>query len=922
MRLTSAQCVQHRYLQECKPYVPAVPHSLATAQPPARPSRSQRAAAAAAAAASSGAPAAPGAPASAQLQNLPPRDVPPSHSYPHSQAPPPAPLGGQQQHPAPDHHHHHQPSHQHPGQPAPIITNGVSQYPSQSQSHPNHPPQPPTLQVHHPELAQYQHTHGQGPYPQHSFPHGPQSAISPTSGLFPLTPDSGAPTATVNGTWTTFGSLSQHPAHLTTIRSPGGRSDSVSVASPASTTAPLTASSSPMSPQLNPAQTQAFGLGLAFSGAQQQNGMLTTPSRGGVTTQLADQLRELDLPVEPLGSYGQRELAAAHSGGQPGPSSAYPHQQPYPQPAGSASWMASDRAKGKRRGSDADTEMLDGSRAVDEPSSSTSGGSKGFLGGLVRKGKPWGPFGGGGDKNTAPPLPPLQEVTDLNVPANSLGRSQASDDSQRRLLQGDPSAHGQHYDPYNPHAALPAGYSGVPPEGVASSSSAPPPGAAELAPLSPVVDDKKIDRKELAKQRFAERAEKEAAMKARARAVNAKRERIQSGIGQQPLEWGTAKRAPPPSSFPINSARRPGNGERNRVGGSGASGASGPGGPGGVPGSTSGVGAGSLEPSDSVSSSMKALLPPVIQEEEDDDYQQMINMEREIEASGGPQRSRKSRRRDMDDDHSMSSADTRPPHRRLSITTVDSDPGPGRPMPPQRLRERQSAMNMNRAPSHSSLRSALSTGNSSLRGYSSSARSSTSLELGFVENFAQASMGTGHGPPPPGAGMFGGPIPPTGEPYPPSTLHPYPRHHHSHSHLRQPHPHTHHLPRAPQSSSSSLNLSINNSLPPMLTQSQHSSTVTLPPISTIGHPGLTDKGSHETLHQANSLPPFPSDVDMSSNSSYGAHTMFIPEYQSPQSISPDSAVYGDEKPSLPPFSAIASIAGRGVDQDVGMDDAG
>lgn len=331
------------------------------------------------------------------------------------------------------------------------------------------------------------------------------------------------------------------------------------------------------------------------------------------------------------------------------------------------------------------------------------------------------------------------------------------------------------------------------------------------APLPPM-DDKKA-RRELARQRH---AEKEEAQRARSRAVNAKREALQSEKPNTEIEWSRfatpsaapsapldrgKQRARPPSYFMQQPGRRV-NGVGDRARG--------------------------VDASDSVSNSMKALFPPVIQEESDD-CQQTSPMD-----SG--QRSRKARRRDLDDDHSMSSVDTRPSNRRQSVATVDSDPGPGRSMPPQRLRERPSALGMNRAASHSSLRSALSTGNSSLRGYSSSARSSTSLEQGFLEGFAQASMGG----PAPGGGQGHTTLSPTDMHSP--HLHPYSRHPHL----------PHHHPRAPQSSSSSLNAHP-NSLPPMLTNSQHSSTITLPPISTISnpfppHPGLTDKGSHETLH--------------------------------------------------------------------------
>jgi hypothetical protein len=439
----------------------------------------------------------------------------------------------------------------------------------------------------------------------------------------------------------------------------------------------------------------------------------------------------------------------------------------------------------------------------------------------VKKNKPWGIFGGGGgggsDKNTtAHPLPPVEEDPSGSSP--SIGRSHCSDgDSAKRMF--DPlSVNGNVFS--STDHSLQASTSGIP---HASASAAHLPRQLYQQQPHPSVADTQVPptdkkaRKELAKLR---RAEEEEAQRARARAVNAKREIVQSEKPNEEIEWagfatpstssldkGKQRSRPPPSSFMQPSGVRRANGVGDRARG--------------------------VEPSDSVSSSVKALLPPVIQEESDD-YQQMVS----IMDSG--QRSRKARRRDMDDDHSMSSADTRPQNRRQSVATVDSDPGPVRPMPSQWLRERPSAMGMNRAASHSSLRSALSTGNSSLRGYSSSARSSTSLEQGFLEGFAQASVG---GPGPGGVQGHQGhaTLSPT-EIHSPH-LHPYSRHTH----------HPHHHPRGPQSSSSSLNAHP-NSLPPMLTNSQQQpSSITLPPISTISnplppHPGLTDKGSHETLH--------------------------------------------------------------------------
>ncbi|KDQ12915.1 hypothetical protein BOTBODRAFT_45547 [Botryobasidium botryosum FD-172 SS1] len=126
----------------------------------------------------------------------------------------------------------------------------------------------------------------------------------------------------------------------------------------------------------------------------------------------------------------------------------------------------------------------------------------------------------------------------------------------------------------------------------------------------------------------------------------------------------------------------------------------------------------------------------------------------------------KARRRDLDDDHSMSSADIHSVAR-MSISshaTVDSDPGPGYYGGPgyaggsrSRLRANSTAQtrvavghsvtlstgsahthSMNRAASHSSLRS------TSGRGFSPSARSSNSLEAGFINEFnehANLSMG-------------------------------------------------------------------------------------------------------------------------------------------------------------------------------------
>lgn len=77
----------------------------------------------------------------------------------------------------------------------------------------------------------------------------------------------------------------------------------------------------------------------------------------------------------------------------------------------------------------------------------------------------------------------------------------------------------------------------------------------------------------------------------------------------------------------------------------------------------------------------------------------------------------KARRRDYDDDHSMSS-DVHGSMSVISFATVDSDPGP------PRLRQRPSAYGMNRMTSMSSMR-----GSSSIEDYATSGRSSTSLSV-------------------------------------------------------------------------------------------------------------------------------------------------------------------------------------------------
>ncbi|KAF8339734.1 uncharacterized protein EI90DRAFT_2278974 [Cantharellus anzutake] len=257
------------------------------------------------------------------------------------------------------------------------------------------------------------------------------------------------------------------------------------------------------------------------------------------------------------------------------------------------------------------------------------------------------------------------------------------------------------------------------------------------------------------------------------------------------------------------------------------------------------------------------LVPPVIREGVEDPS--------DCQVAPDGIRSAKARRRDTDDDHSQSSVSISVRSRRPSAGTMDSDPGPSRSPPPApRLRERPSEYNIHRAASKTSLRSALSTGNSSLRGYSSSARSSTSLEPGVITGFADMS----------GLGVRRVASP---SEIPPN-MHPqhYP-HPHSHSPLGQTNLH--------DSSSD-----FNSALPPLRVQAGNSQYITLPPLSSIStngsappHP-LSDTGSHETLHLEQEI-----GMDPGRPPGSPMHPMF------------------QERPSLPPFSHIASMADQGAE---------
>lgn len=421
------------------------------------------------------------------------------------------------------------------------------------------------------------------------------------------------------------------------------------------------------------------------------------------------------------------------------------------------------------------------------------GHSKGLFG-FGKKNKPWTLFGGGDHHKT---LPPVEEATLPSTSSTpSLKRTQSGSTSDSRSLSD---------------IGPPCGFGGP------NSGRGPPPPVIVTGPIDPKQAKKDAEQAKRDAKRAAEeavhqrRAEQEQAAKARSRAVIQKRAAIETPGSV--LEWNhpPIARAPAPAEGTPNSLSPVDKGKermhplprRGMVLG---------------PTGKSAVGAGPLE---SFNRSRHPVIPEDAEQAEDD-YHQMIQNPR----------SSKARRRNGDDDHSMSSADRRS-DRRLSISTVatvDSDPGPARP---RQLRERNSTLFLHRAPSHSSLRSGLSTGGSSTRGFSPGARSSTSLEQGFLTEFASMNGPAGVSP----------------------TLNHHT--HQSHQHPLPHHQHLHHPSRPPESSPDSPHP---NSLPPIqMPISPY--TVTLPPISSISSPpystsslpspgsqDITSHSSRETLH--------------------------------------------------------------------------
>ena len=423
----------------------------------------------------------------------------------------------------------------------------------------------------------------------------------------------------------------------------------------------------------------------------------------------------------------------------------------------------------------------------DTQTAHASGNSKTGLFGF-KKTKTWGLFGGGGDKT----LPPVDEIADPSSSSmhTSLKRTQSGSTTDSRSLRDrEPGQNG-----FAPSLVVTTGSN--------STNGSDPPADPKKA---------KKDAVRAAKEDLKARRQAEAEVqRARARAVMQKRERL-TNQGED-LDWRTLVAPSPiggaPGAVPSihldkgkGRARQPPPSSMRRLPVNGGG---------------------------SQSESLKGLIPPVIREsEESDEYHAMVSSM----SQGG--RSAKARRRDTDDDHSMSSADMRS-NRRQSVATVDSDPGPARSPPPRSIRERGSMLNIHRATSHSSLRSALSTGNSSIRGYTSSARSSTSLEQGFLAEFASMN----------GPGRVASPS----EISPNGGLSPH------HAQMSYPHnPHHSHPPRPPeqqhQHHSSDPHGNVTNGFPPMHSKSQY---ITLPPLSSLDtRPPqfpLAEKGSHETLH--------------------------------------------------------------------------
>ncbi|GJJ09476.1 hypothetical protein Clacol_003699 [Clathrus columnatus] len=206
-------------------------------------------------------------------------------------------------------------------------------------------------------------------------------------------------------------------------------------------------------------------------------------------------------------------------------------------------------------------------------------------------------------------------------------------------------------------------------------------------------------------------------------------------------------------------------------------------------------------------------------------------MEREEDQEDWLSHRSKARRRDLDDDHSMSSSEVHSISRMsmISFASGESDPGPTRTFRPRPV---HNVYNIPRATSISSLRT------SSGRGFSSSARSSNSFDRQFIREFRERAT-------------FGpeSSLPDTGSPPPIHELSLSPNHSHSHYH----------------STEDKMYLQPGGSLNPQLSDSRFGS---LPPITTVHPPqpkhyeiDTLIEGqpiSHPTIHPMFQVPPFPS----------------------------------------------------------------
>ncbi|KAF8489606.1 kinase-like domain-containing protein [Gautieria morchelliformis] len=229
----------------------------------------------------------------------------------------------------------------------------------------------------------------------------------------------------------------------------------------------------------------------------------------------------------------------------------------------------------------------------------------------------------------------------------------------------------------------------------------------------------------------------------------------------------------------------------------------------------------------------------------------------------------KARRRDLDDDHSMSSSEVHSISRMsmISFASGDSDPGPARTF---RQRPAHSAYNLPRATSISSLRT------SSGRGFSPSARSSNSFDRQFVREFHERAT-------------FEPAMSDTGSPPPIHDLSISPTQSHAHWSPNSPdqvyHQQTGGQPNATGSlAARRLHDSRLMSLPPITSLQPHSSQPSPYEPGSTSHPSSPYPVPHSAVNPMFQVPPFPSPP-------------ILPTHH------PSS-----QQGALPPFSHLLSVA--------------